>query len=107
MSEIMTKWTNEAVQRVMQREVQISGLDVDRIYAVGEQSMTGGPVLRGPWGSIGGMQSQWNEYESRCKQFIAAHVHGFLVARRQRCEDRGGCSTGGRFCADCGGEVEG
>jgi hypothetical protein len=105
MAEILTKWTNEAVDRVVRREVKISGLNLDTIYGIDEQSMTGGPVLRGPWGSLGGMQRDWDRYEKMIKHFIAAHVHGFLVARRQRCEDRGGCSTGGKFCADCGGAV--
>lgn len=102
----MTKWTLEAVVRVLRRDIQISGLKLDEIYAVDDHGITGGPVLRGPWGSTSGSQGDWERYGKMCKDFLAAHVHGFLAARRQRCEERDYCSTGGVYCADCGGIVE-
>lgn len=101
-----TNWTNEAVDRVLRREIEIRGLDL-KPYGVGEHSWTGGPVLRGPWGSMAGMRgADFDKYETLCRQFVAAHVHGFLVARRQRCEQRSECLVHDKFCTDCGGAVE-
>lgn len=102
---LQTEWNVGCVNAVVSGEREIIGLD-RQPYGVGEQSMTGGPVLRGPWGSIGGMQSQWSEYETRCKQLIAANIHGQLVAKRQQCEAYETCigfDTLG-YCQRCGGE---
>jgi len=99
-----TEWNLEAVQRVLSDERDIIGLD-RQPYGVGEQSMTGGPILRGPWGSIGGIQSQFGEYEARCKQLIAAYIHGHLRGARTACESIGCIGVDIGYCHRCGGTV--
>jgi hypothetical protein len=101
----ITEWNLGCVNAVLQNEREIIGLN-RQPYGVGEQSMTGGPVLRGPWGSIGGMQSQYTEYEAKCKQFISAFIHGHLAGARVACEAFGciGYDTL-PYCQRCGGNA--
>lgn len=102
MSKAQTKWDLGCVDAVLRCEREIIGLD-RRPYDVDEQAYTGGPVLRGPWGSIGGSQSQFAEYETRCRQFIAAHIHGHLRGARVACEVFGCIGYFSGFCQRCGG----
>jgi hypothetical protein len=105
---MLTKWTNEVVAAVLRGELNLPGLQREP-YFVNEQGMTGGPVIRGPWGSIGGRSAQWAEYEAKCKQFNAACVHGQLLERRRICELDACCDLDvpadvkSTRCARCGG----
>lgn len=98
----ITEWNLGCVTLVLQGERKIIGLDRTP-YFVNEQGFTGGPVLRGPWGSIGGMQSQYPEYESRCKQFVAAYIHGHMAGARIACEAYGCQGFYSGYCERCGG----
>jgi len=103
-TEVATTWTNEVVQLVLRGERQIIGLDREP-YGVAEQGMTGGPVLRGPWGSMGGMQRDYERYDAECKRLIAAHIHGHLRGARAACErEPSGCVGWLQgYCQRCGG----
>ena len=108
---IETEWNNECVIRVLNGERRIHRFEPGA-FGVGEQSFTGGPVLRGPWGSIGGMQGDWSRYEAECDRLNKAFVQGFLRGRREAC-DLAGVTTGDwceardgeDYCLRCGGTV--
>ena len=108
---IGTEWTNEVVVLVLRGERNISRCEFGA-FGVGEQAFTGGPVLRGPWGMVGGMQSDWTRYEAECKRLNDAFVQGFLRGRRAAC-DLAGRTTGEwceardgeNYCHRCGGTV--
>jgi len=101
-SKAITEWNLGCVTLVLQGERKLIGLD-RQPYGVGEQGMTGGPVLRGPWGSQGGMQSQYAEYERRCKDFIACYIHGHMAGARVACETFGCIGYYSGYCERCGG----
>lgn len=102
MSAAVTTWNLECVVLVLRNERQIIGLD-RQPYGVVDHGITGGPVLRGPWGSIGGSQSQFELYEQKCREFIAAYVHGHLAGARVACEAIGCIGFYSGYCQRCGG----
>lgn len=99
-----TTWTEDTVTAVLQGEIAIDGLQREP-YAVNDHGITGGPVLRGPWGSVGLMNSEpnWIRLGDECRRLNIAHVHGYLVAARQVCSVIGCAVRNGR-CSRCGGE---
>jgi hypothetical protein len=104
---IETEWTNECVVKVISGELMIENIELV-CFGVDEQFMTGGPVLRGPWGSISGMQSEWARYEAECKRLNAAFIQGFLRGRFYgACRDRNECTArdGENYCKLCGATV--
>ena len=108
---IETEWTNEVVVKVLNGERRISRYE-SGAFGVGEQSFTGGPVLRGPWGSVGGMQSDYARFEKECERLNMAFVQGFLRGRREVCDFAGKTTgewcdarDGEDYCHRCGGTV--
>lgn len=98
----LTRWSDECVIE--------SQRDADPAltpYAVGEHHMTGGPVLRGPWGMISLLDSSenWSSLREECKRLNAAFAHGLLTACRKICEIGGSCLVEGDRCSRCRGVV--
>jgi hypothetical protein len=102
MNAAVTEWTLECVVLVLRNERQIIGLD-RQPYMVGDHAYTGGPVLRGPWGSMGGSQAQFKEYDQKCKDFTSAYIHGHLRGARVACEAIGCIGFYSGYCQRCGG----
>jgi hypothetical protein len=102
----MTTWTNEAIGAVLSGERVIPGL-VRESYGVDDHGITGGPVLRGPWGSIGLLNNEqnWQRLGEEARRLNAAHVHGQLVAGRRACENLGACAVNHGCCQRCGGSA--
>jgi hypothetical protein len=103
---VETEWTNEVVLLVLDGTRRIDHMEMGA-FAVGEHSMTGGPVLRGPWGSVGGSQGDWSKYEAECVRLNKAFVQGFLRGRFRACQVSGECSPrdGEDYCRRCGAKV--
>lgn len=104
--DIETEWNNEVVHRVLSGERRIERIEMEA-FGVGEQSITGGPVLRGPWGTAGGMQGDWARYDAECKRLNMAFLQGFLRGRFKSCQEHGECSArdGENYCMRCGATV--
>lgn len=103
---IETEWSNEAVVLAIRGERLIDGLEMGA-FGVGEQLFTGGPVLRGPWGSVSGGPSDFARYETECKRLNDAFVQGFMRGRFRACQKRGECEArdGEGYCKLCGATV--
>lgn len=103
---IETEWNNAVVHLVLSGERKLERIEMEA-FDVGEQSMTGGPVLRGPWGSVVGMQSDWARYKEECKRLNLAFLQGFVRGCFKSCQERGECSVrdGENYCQRCGATV--
>jgi len=103
---IETEWTNAVVGMVLRGERILYAMELGA-FAVGEQSMTGGPVLHGPWGVVGGMQRDFARYDRECERLNAAFVQGFMRARFKACQLNGSCEARQRenYCWQCGATV--
>lgn len=103
---VETEWTNEVVLLVLDGTRNIEHIEAGA-FGVGEHGLTGGPVLRGPWGSVGGSQSDWARYEAECVRLNKAFAQGYLRGRFRSCQERGECDPrdGERYCRRCGATV--
>jgi hypothetical protein len=103
---MLTRWNLGDVVEVLYRGREVQWID-RQPYGVDSHGFTGGPVLRGPWGSFVGLQGEYSRYETECKRLIAAHLHGLLVGRRSACERAKECNIiDNKYCDWCGGHVE-
>ena len=102
---IETEWSNGVVLLVLSGEHRV---DAEMAaFGVGEQSLTGGPVLRGPWGTVGGTQRDFARYEEECKRLNMAFLQGYMRGRFRSCQEAGECSArdGEDYCRRCGATV--